>query len=148
MNKYLVGIVSSFLAMLLGAWLMVSPFALGGQGSGDWSGQTQVEFWTGLGVLVVAVLAQIAYGQGLNTDLRARGVVQPRPAPVAEVPEPVSVAPAADPRLEDMLAPLIAALQQDLGQQTGHLNGQINGTGRHTAPNTQSARMQKEGGNA
>ncbi len=65
MTKYLSGLTTAFLSMLLGAWLMASPFSVGGQSGGDWSGQTQVEFWTGLAVLLVAVAAQIAYGMGL-----------------------------------------------------------------------------------
>lgn len=119
MNKYLSGIVFGFVAMLLGGWLMVSPFALGSQGAGDWNGQTQVEFWTGLAVLIVAVLAQLSYGMGLAEDLRARGLVQPRPVrtPAESAPAAPTVLQSNEPRLEDMLAPLIAALQQDLNGQ-------------------------------
>jgi hypothetical protein len=41
---------------LAGGWLMLSPWALGEQASGrDWTSVTQAQFFTGLGLVVLAV---------------------------------------------------------------------------------------------
>jgi hypothetical protein len=57
---------------LAGGWLMLSPWALGEQASGrDWTSVTQAQFFTGLGLVVLAVA-----GLGLVCMQALRGLRQ------------------------------------------------------------------------
>jgi hypothetical protein len=50
----------SLIVGLVGGWLMLSPWALGGQASGgDWTSVTRAEFFTGLGLLALAAICLI-----------------------------------------------------------------------------------------
>ena len=55
--RILLGTAWVLIVGLAGGWLMLSPWALGQQPSGkDWTSATQTEFFTGLGLVVLAVL--------------------------------------------------------------------------------------------
>jgi hypothetical protein len=61
---------------LAGGWLMLSPWALGQQPSGkDWTSVTQTEFFTGLGLVVLAVLGAALVGMQAIRGLRQTGVL-------------------------------------------------------------------------
>ena len=60
LSKHFWGLATSFIAILAGGWLMVAPYALGFQAYGaSWDNSTKVSFWTGLGVLIVALATPI-----------------------------------------------------------------------------------------
>ncbi|HET8628502.1 MAG TPA: hypothetical protein VFL91_13860 [Thermomicrobiales bacterium] len=109
--------------LLIGAWLMIAPFALGYQPYGaGWADATLNDFWFGLGVVLVSLAGLVLFALALLGDLRAAGVVRPRPRPqpVARraAPEAPTAAPPAD-DLERTLATLAAALAADLAERRG-----------------------------
>lgn len=122
MIRKFVGAVTAALAAMAGLWLMIAPFALGTQPEdADWTNATQSEFFTGLGVAVVGVVAVIAFVSAIYEELVARGLVVPKPRRVEPEPEPV---PAAAPQsssaeLATLLAPLVEALREDLNARNG-----------------------------
>ncbi|MFI6324628.1 hypothetical protein ACIBG8_44380 [Nonomuraea sp. NPDC050556] len=121
MIRKFVGAVAATLALIAGLWLMIAPFALGTQPEGaDWTDPTKSEFFAGLGVAVVALVALGAFVAAIYEDLVVRGlvtvrqrVVEPEPAPVAQ-PTGGSSA-----ELAALLAPLVEALREDMSSKNG-----------------------------
>ena len=111
------GLAGSAVALLAGGWQMLSPFALGTQPpDGDWIPATRTEFFTGLGLAILAALALVVFASDAVRRLRVHGAVAPRrsrrPAPVAATPSPAPAnAPGDD--LAALLRPLVEALQRD-----------------------------------
>jgi hypothetical protein len=108
------GLVGATAALLTGGWLMYAPFVLGYQADGaEWADPTVADFWAGLGLGVLALVAMGVLVAGLVGALRARGVITARPKPVAAAPEvaPPVAAPTDD--LTALLRPLIEALARD-----------------------------------
>jgi hypothetical protein len=106
------GVIGAAIALLTGAWLMYAPFLLGYQPDGaEWADATVADFWAGLGLGVLALIALGVQTAGLVGALTARGALTRRPAPV----EPAApVAPAApNDELTALLGPLVAALNRD-----------------------------------
>jgi hypothetical protein len=67
---------------LAGGWLMLSPWALGQQPSGkDWTSVTQTEFFTGLGLVVLAILGLGLVASQAISALREAGVLGRRETP-------------------------------------------------------------------
>ena len=63
---------------LAGGWLMLSPWALGQQPSGkDWTSVTRTEFFTGLGLVVLAVLGFGLLVMQILNALREAGILVP-----------------------------------------------------------------------
>lgn len=130
MPKRIVALVASLAAALAGGWLILAPFALGYRSPGaPWNHPTEVDVWTGVGVVVVALVALAACLAGMQGELRARGVLPARvsraerqalrAAAPAEA-SPTQAGPPAGPspntaELRDLLAPLVQALLRDLG---------------------------------
>ncbi len=117
MIRKFVGAVAAALAVPAGLWLMIAPFALGGQPEdADWTNATQSEFFTGLGVAVVGLIGAIAFVLAIREELVLRGLVEPKPRKAEPEPEPVPVpAPqASSAELASLLAPLVEALREDL----------------------------------
>lgn len=129
MPKRIVALVASLAAALAGGWLILAPFALGYRPPGaPWNHPTEVDVWTGVGVVVVALVALAACLAGMQGELTARGVIRPRASraerralraaasagasPAADPPTGPSPSPA---ELRDLLAPLVQALLSDLG---------------------------------
>lgn len=120
MTKHFVGIVGALLGALAGAWLMVAPFALAYQPEGaDWADPTFVDFWTGLGLLIVSVVGLISYASGLVEELRRRGILQRR---VYEEPAAPAARSQQEAALEQTLTRLLAAMLKDQQEQAarGH----------------------------
>jgi hypothetical protein len=108
------GLVGATAALLTGGWLMYAPFAQGYQPDGaEWADATVTDFWTGLGLGVLALLAMAALVGGLLGALRAHGVLTARPNPAAAPVPDAPVAPAANDELTALLRPLIEALGRD-----------------------------------
>ncbi|MGH7912038.1 MAG: hypothetical protein ACREQM_18950 [Candidatus Dormibacteraceae bacterium] len=68
--RTMLGIGWSILCGLAGGWLVLMPWALGGQGSGDWTTVTKVSFGTGLGLLLFCLVGLIATGAQIARLLR------------------------------------------------------------------------------
>src|SRR5438094_119352 len=71
--RLIVGLGWSLAAGLAGGWLVLSPWALGEQGNGDWTTVTRTEVPSGLGLLVLAVAGPAPPG-------RASGSARPWPS--------------------------------------------------------------------
>ena len=135
MIRKFVGSVTAALALIAGLWLMIAPFALGTQPeNADWTDPTVTEFYTGLGVALVALCGLVAFALAIREDLVARGLVTVRERRQPE-PEPVAAPQASSSDLAALLAPLVEALREDLkapdrpGEQTAEqVAGRHNGT--------------------
>jgi ABC-type amino acid transport system permease subunit len=122
MVKYVIGAVGALLGALVGAWLMLAPFALAYQSSGaDWADPTYVDFWTGLPLLVVSVVGLILYVSGLVEELRRRGIMRrpyAEPAGQQQAPgAPPDNASGSDNNMEQILLPLVAAMLKDMQER-------------------------------
>lgn len=122
MTRRLVGAIAGGIVLLTGAWLVLAPFALGFQPSGkDWTDETLTDVWTGIGLGVVGLICIVAFVAALRQHLVDRGLVTPRPRPVA-APPPEAQTPAAAPQagghseLDSLIAPLIAAITEDINR--------------------------------
>jgi|SRR5215467_15826782 len=63
---------------LAGAWLLISPWALGEQtGSGDWTNVTKTQFWTGAGLVALAVVGLVLVAAQIAGALRGAPAGQP-----------------------------------------------------------------------
>lgn len=118
MVKYVIGATGALLGALVGAWLMLAPFALAYQGSGaDWADPTYVDFWTGLPLAVISVVGLLLYISGLVEELRRRGIMRrPYAAPAGQSPG----TPAADTtenNMEQVLLPLVTAMLKDMQER-------------------------------
>ncbi|HEX6710810.1 MAG TPA: hypothetical protein VF068_10820 [Rubrobacter sp.] len=120
MAKYVIGATGALLGALVGAWLMLAPFALAYQGSGaDWADPTYVDFWTGLPLAVISVLGLLLYISGLVEELRRRGIMRrPYTAPAGQVPvTPASDATGSEKNMEQVLLPLVTAMLKDMQER-------------------------------
>ena len=120
MAKYVIGATGALLGALVGAWLMLAPFALAYQSSGaDWADPTYVDFWTGLPLAVISVVGLILYISGLVEELRRRGIM-PRPyaAPAGQAPAtPAADATGSENNMEQVLLPLVTAMLKDMQER-------------------------------
>jgi hypothetical protein len=145
MVKYVIGAVGALLGALVGAWLMLAPFALAYQSSGaDWADPTYVDFWTGLPLVVVSVAGVVLYVSGLVEELRRRGIMRRPYAEPAGRPQasggPQENASGPENNMEQILLPLVTAMlkdMQDRSRDEAH---------RETPNNVQQARSQGEEG--
>lgn len=136
MIRTFMGAVMAGLAFMAGLWLMIAPFALGAQPeNASWTGATTSQFFTGLGVTVVALAGVVAFVAAIHGELVTRGLVKvrkpnPAPAPVptpTPTPSPTS-SPSPSPEMSSselaaLLAPLVEALREDLNHRPGRRNG-------------------------
>ncbi len=131
--KYFVGIGVSLLGLLAGAWLMAAPFALGFQVDGDWIKATKIDFWTGIGVAVVALLGLLLFIASLRSELKAAGIIREKPAPaaLAEAPAPARDQPEIPAQVsgngdefDRAIASLAATLAADLAERRKMTAGQ------------------------
>ncbi len=133
--KYFVGIGVSLLGLLAGAWLMAAPFALGFQVDGDWIKATKIDFWTGIGVAVLALLGLLLFIGSLRGELKAAGIIGVKPAPAAPVeaetpapaqeqPEIPAQASVTGDEFDRAIASLAATLAADLAERRKMTAGQ------------------------
>ena len=147
MVKYVIGVTGALLGALVGAWLMLAPFALAYQGSGaDWADPTFVDFWTGLPLLIVSVVGVVLYASGLVEELRRRGIMHRPYAEAAGQPqapdEPAVNASGSENNMEQVLLPLVTAMLRDMqGRDRGREE-----TRQETSNNVQQARSTGEEG--
>ncbi len=70
--RVIVGAAWSLITGLAGGWLALSPWALSEQpSSGDWTNVTQTQFWTGVGLIALAVVCLVLVAAQLAGALRA-----------------------------------------------------------------------------
>lgn len=126
MIKYLIGMAGALGGMLVGAWLVLAPFALAYQTSGaEWVAPTYIDFWSGLAILVISLFGLVMYVVGLTGELRRRGIIQAREAPEAQQVQaagmPATQAGGADQvgskDIEQILLPLVTAMLKDMQDQ-------------------------------
>lgn len=99
------GLAWALVAGVAGGWLVLSPWALGVQGGGDWSQVTRSEVGGGMGLILLAVIGLgMVMGDLLGLIRTAGG----RRRPEAEDPATTS------PEMEQALLELAQSLAQDL----------------------------------
>ena len=127
MIKYLIGMAGALGGMLVGAWLILAPFALAYQPSGaEWVDPTYIDFWSGLAILVISLFGMVMYVVGLTGELRRRGIIEAREAaPEAQQVQAAGM-PARQPGgadqvgsgdIEQILLPLVTAMLKDMQDQ-------------------------------
>lgn len=62
---------------LAGGWLVLAPWAIGGQGAGTWSDVTRSEVGSGAVLIALAALAVLVIAVQSARSLRVVGAVQP-----------------------------------------------------------------------
>ena len=123
------GAAWSLITGLAGAWLMVSPWALGEQPGGrDWTTVTSAQFGTGLGLIALAVLGLVVVAANVIGSLREVGIIEsgPRRGDTARAP-----AGAAQPEMEQVLMALANAMTADLKRQAEDSKGQSGRSADH-----------------
>ncbi len=111
------GLGASLVTLIVGAWLILAPFALGYQPYGaDWTSQTSNDFWVGIAVVLLSLVGLVLFAASLIGTLRASGVIRRpvRPEPAAYPAEPARAAPDA---WEKTIADLASALAEDLAER-------------------------------
>lgn len=109
--RSILGLGWSFVAGLAGGWLLLAPWALGEQGSGDWTVVTRNEVAAGGGLIALALVGIAVVGvQAIRTLREAGGLAPPR-APARTN----GVTTSAD--MEQALIALAQALAEDLDAQ-------------------------------
>lgn len=74
--RIVLGSAWALIVGLAGGWLMLSPWALSQQPSGkDWTSVTRADFFTGLGLVVLAVLGLVLVASQTIAVLRASEVL-------------------------------------------------------------------------
>ena len=109
------GLAAGAVALLAGGWLMYAPFAFGYQDfTLSWTDPTITDFYSGLGLVILALLAIAGTAAALWVTLRARGAIAPRPRARRDDPHdrpgPADQQPD---ELTALLRPLVEALNRD-----------------------------------
>jgi hypothetical protein len=105
---------------LAGGWLMLSPWALGEQASGgEWTSVTQTQFFTGLGLVTLAVAGLGLVATQTLRGLRQAAAIGRRTTPAGSRPDARDGAPARGPEatseeFETALVGLAQALTREL----------------------------------
>lgn len=122
-TKYVWPLVASALVALLGAALMLWPFALH-TNTGGWTHATTSGFWSGLGVAAIGLLAFAAWYGALRKELVQRELIawpsdtKPAQATLAESPSD---------DLDRLLRPLAESVLRDLTEQLAVKGGRGGG---------------------
>lgn len=112
--RVIVGVSWSAVAGLAGGWLALSPWALSEQpSSGDWTNVTQTQFWTGVGLIALAVIGLVMVAAQLAAALRAA----PRGAPNGGGRSAGGAQNGGGPEMDAALVALANALVADLNHQ-------------------------------
>jgi hypothetical protein len=110
--RTVVGLSWSFVSGLAGVWLLMSPWTLGEQSSGDWTTVTRVQFGTGLGLAVLGAIGTVMVAAQVVSALRGSGMLRrPVRTPTAST--------TSGQEMEQVLISLANALAADLDRQHG-----------------------------
>jgi hypothetical protein len=102
------GLGWSVILGVAGGWLVLSPWALGDQGSGDWSTVTRTEVGSGLGLILLALIGIGLVVADVVGWMRASGLVRER-AYRGQAPGPTTSA-----EMEKALLELAQSLARDM----------------------------------
>ena len=113
------GLGASLVALIVGAWLILAPFALGYQPYGaDWVSQTSNDFWVGIAVVLLSLVGLVLFVMSLMGSLRAGGVLRRRVrAEETTAAYPAEAAQPAPEAWERTIADLASALAEDLAER-------------------------------
>ena len=121
------GIGITMITFLVGAWLVVSAYALGNQRYGTpWTITTTNDCWVGIGIMLVSLVGLILFTSSLLGTLRAAGFLRPSPRSQAALAPGPGYAPPASPyrdEYERTMAMLAVALATDLNERRARDNG-------------------------
>ncbi len=92
LGRHASGLAASALALLGGFWLLAAPWLLGYQAgvASGWTGATRTDFWTGAGVVVVALATMWGYATTLAVELRSGTRRAPAPSTTADHAAPAA----------------------------------------------------------
>ncbi|HBQ95887.1 MAG: hypothetical protein M1294_11325 [Firmicutes bacterium] len=127
MYKYLWPIVTGGLALLAEVMLMILPFAMHVNHGGAWRTATYLDFWSGIGMIVITLIMTGAWLWALRAELIRRGIIS-RPEPAASrKPAPGQGSASfeesrgrSDAEWDELLRPLAEAVLLDLSEQLNH----------------------------
>jgi hypothetical protein len=119
----------SLVVGLAGGWLVLSPWALGLQGGGDWTNATKTEVGTGLFLVLIGVVGLVLVIVDVLGRFREVGLIVPKPAaePVPE-PAPQPAATSGDVDMDGLLSVLAKVLAEEVSRR---------GDNEHPAPQEQ-----------
>jgi hypothetical protein len=106
------GLAWSLVTGLAGGWLALAPWALGEQGSGDWSTVTRNEVAAGAGLIVLAVVGALVVAVQTAASLRGAGVIA-----TSRRGGRTDAGQGSSPEMEQALITLAHALAEDLEAQ-------------------------------
>ena len=123
--RVVVALSWSLITGVVGGWLVLSPWALGERpANGDWVPVTRAEFFSGLGLVALAVIALLGVTFEVVAALSARSTRAPEPKPaVGDSPE-----------LESALVAVAQALSADLATRRSGSDGGSDGPRPEPAP--------------
>ena len=108
--RWTIGLLWALLIGLAGGWLVLTPWALGGQAPGArWSTVTDNEVGTGLGLILLALVCVAVLGRQTVKMLRGPGAGRSR---TRTRTQPAAVT--SDPEMEQALVRLATAISADL----------------------------------
>lgn len=110
--RLIFGLGWALVAGLAGGWLALAPWALGEQGGGDWTTVTRNEFFSGLGLIVLALAGVVIVAVQTMRSLRSAGVL-----PSSRAAGGDDAAVTSSPEMEKALIALAQALAEDLDTQ-------------------------------
>ncbi|MCL4351069.1 MAG: hypothetical protein M1318_00230 [Firmicutes bacterium] len=123
MSKYLWPIATLTVVLLAGVALLLWPFALG-MAHGPWSKAVYSDVWSGVGVVVIALLGLGSWLMALRQEMRKRGLIQAIETKSASRPKAVSQSSPAPGAVSDsgadldsLLKPLAESVLRDLTRQ-------------------------------
>jgi outer membrane murein-binding lipoprotein Lpp len=108
--RLILGLGWALVAGLAGGWLALAPWAVSGQGGGDWTTVTKADVWTGAGLIVLALAGVVVVAVQVVGSLRAAGVLGRRTPARGDVAS-------TSPEMEQALIALAQALAEDLDAQ-------------------------------
>lgn len=112
--RVIVGVGWSLVSGFAGGWLLLSPWALGEQpSSGDWTTVTKTQFWTGAGLVALAVVGLVMVAAQVASALRGA----PTGQTAAVRRGRASGSPAQGGEMDAALVALANALVADLNRQ-------------------------------
>jgi hypothetical protein len=110
--RLIFGLGWALAAGLAGGWLALAPWALGEQGGGDWTTVTKNEFFSGIGLIVLALAGVAIVAVQTVRSLRSAGVIRSSRAAGRD-----DAAVTSSPEMEKALIALAQALAEDLDTQ-------------------------------
>lgn len=105
------GLGWSVIAGVAGGWLVLSPWALGDQGGGDWTTVTRSEVGAGLGLIVLALIGIGLVVMEIVGWMRASGLVRER------APRSQAASQATSAEMEKALLDLAQSLARDMQRE-------------------------------